>query len=404
MTIGIHNQPAGPTPGGSEYCVAILAEALARYAPVEVVHHRPTMTRAVLEETSGADLGSVQMRCVPTEMELVARGLRPWRLHRELAEWARSLSEPYDLFITFTHDVPPRCYARAGVFVVLFPMFAVPPGPPPWRPLRFAADPKGNLQRLYWNWRFRERVRSYRAGVAISAYTNRWTNRLWGTDCRVIAPPVDTAFDPAPKGNAILSVGRFATQGHRKKQLEMVTAFRRLVDGGLAGWEYHSVGGLGNSPKDQDFFQEVVRGAAGYPAHVAANMERPRLRDLFARAKVFWHAAGYGDDPDAHPELSEHFGISTVEAMAAGCVPVVINQGAQPELVEHGVTGFLWNTLDELVEHTTRLIHDGALCARMSAAACERSRAYSREAFVAAYLDLLRPLLPPAAPAGRGVP
>jgi glycosyltransferase involved in cell wall biosynthesis len=276
-------------------------------------------------------------------------------------------------------------------------MFAAPPGPSPWQPLKFAADLKGNVQRLYWNWGFRERVRSYRAGVAISAYSNRWAIRLWGADCRVIAPPVDTSFDPAPKGNLVLSVGRFATQGHRKKQREMVDAFRRLVDEGLAGWEYHCVGGLGNSPKDQDYYQEVVRAAAGYPAHVAANMERPKLRDLFARAKVFWHAAGYGDDPDARPELSEHFGISTVEAMAAGCVPVVINQGAQPELVEHDVTGFLWNTLDELRGHTARLVGDEALCARMAAAARERSRAYSREAFVAAYLELLRPLLPAVA-------
>jgi glycosyltransferase involved in cell wall biosynthesis len=34
--------------------------------------------------------------------------------------------------------------------------------------------------------------------------------------------------------------------------------------------------------------------------------------------------------------------------MAAGCVPVVVNKGGQPEIVEHGKNGFVWNTLDEL--------------------------------------------------------
>ena len=52
--------------------------------------------------------------------------------------------------------------------------------------------------------------------------------------------------------------------------------------------------------------------------------------------------------------------------MAAGCVPVVINKGGQPEIVEHGVSGFVWETLDELRDYTTRLIHDDALRAKMA--------------------------------------
>src|SRR5207237_1222717 len=116
------------------------------------------------------------------------------------------------------------------------------------------------------------------------------------------------------------------------------------------------------------------------------------------RAKVFWHAAGYGDGPDVLPEFSEHFGIATAEAMAAGCVPVVIGQGAQPELVEHGVSGFLWHTLDELKDYTLQVINDDGLRLRLSEAARARARAFARDNFVNSYLNLLRPLLP--VPAG----
>ena len=70
-------------------------------------------------------------------------------------------------------------------------------------------------------------------------------------------------------------------------------------------------------------------------ARVLANLERSRLRQLYAQARIFWHAAGYGEC-DERPELSEHFGMATVEAMSAGCIPVVINKGGQPEIVEHG--------------------------------------------------------------------
>ncbi len=54
----------------------------------------------------------------------------------------------------------------------------------------------------------------------------------------------------------------------------------------------------------------------------------------------------------------EHFGITTGEAMSAGCVPVVINKGGQPEIVRDGVDGFVWNDSRELKEITLKLITD----------------------------------------------
>ncbi len=89
----------------------------------------------------------------------------------------------------------------------------------------------------------------------------------------------------------------------------------------------------------------------------------------------------------------EHFGIVTVEAMSAGCVPVVIRRGGQGEIVEHGVSGFLWNTLDELESYTARLIADPDLCARMSAAARARSSRFDRKAFIGSFRTILSPAL-----------
>src|SRR5262249_41320143 len=105
------------------------------------------------------------------------------------------------------------------------------------------------------------------------------------------------------------------------------------------------------------------------------------LSQAYARARIFLHAAGFGA-PDDRPDLTEHFGIATVEAMSAGCVPVVVNKGAQPEIVEHGVTGFLWNTAAELQDYVRLLARDTRLWSRMSAAARERCRIFDREVFL----------------------
>jgi glycosyltransferase involved in cell wall biosynthesis len=79
-----------------------------------------------------------------------------------------------------------------------------------------------------------------------------------------------------------------------------------------------------------------------------------RLRAL-GRAKGLLHLIGF-DEP---------FGLSVIEAMACGTPPIAYRRGSMPELIEHGVTGFLVDTLDEAVEAIGRLGQiDRAACRR----------------------------------------
>jgi glycosyltransferase involved in cell wall biosynthesis len=243
---------------------------------------------------------------------------------------------------------------------------------PAWKRLR---------HRAYYAFEWRRRMATYQRCVSISEYTRRWTGRRWGLDSQVVHPPVDVAMPQRSKEPLILSVGRFSTMAHTKKQLEMMAAFGRF-HARCAGWRYASVGGLNNRQENHDYFARVRAAADGLPAEVGANVSRECLRDLFARSRIYWHATGFDDDTESRPELAEHFGISTVEAMAAGAVPVVVAKGGQTEIVEHGTSGFLWNTLDEMVDYSRRLAEDEALWQRMSGAARSRARAFARDRFL----------------------
>ena len=217
---------------------------------------------------------------------------------------------------------------------------------------------------------------------ANSRYTQHWIRRYWGRESVVFYPPVDVeAFTPLPKRPQILSVGRFFTTGHNKKHPEMIRAFRRLVDEGLTGWELHLAGGVTPGALNVAYVERLRREAAGYPIRIHTDIPFDALRRLYGESAIYWHAAGYGEDPERHPLRYEHFGLTTVEAMAAGCVPVVIHGGGQPEIVTHGVDGFLWRSLEEWLAYTRRLIADEGLRARMAAAARQRARAFGREAF-----------------------
>ena len=219
---------------------------------------------------------------------------------------------------------------------------------------------RDHLRRLFSEWEWQRRFATYQVKIANSHFTREYARRWWGLDCQVVYPPAGGDFERTDKADAILSVGRFATLGHSKKQLEMMAAFRRLECVRLSGWEYLSVGSLGTRMR-MPSISEKSGAQPPAAARVLANVDRMQLKRFFERSKIFWHAAGYGEDETLRPQFSEHFGIVTVEAMSAGCVPVVINKGGQSEIVDHGVSGFLWNTLEEMMDYTAQLKEDNEL-------------------------------------------
>jgi N-acetyl-alpha-D-glucosaminyl L-malate synthase BshA len=76
------------------------------------------------------------------------------------------------------------------------------------------------------------------------------------------------------------------------------------------------------------------------------------------------------------PSAQESFGLAALEAMACE-VPVVASRvGGLPEVIEHGVSGFLHDpqAIDEMAESAVSLLTDAALHARVSTAGCRRVR------------------------------
>ncbi|MBC7375523.1 MAG: glycosyltransferase, partial [Frankiales bacterium] len=183
--------------------------------------------------------------------------------------------------------------------------------------------------------------------------------------------------------NAIVTVGRFFSPGlgHAKRQLEMVEFFGRAHRSGMIppDWRFYVVGGCEDSQRP--YLAQVRAAGEGLPVEVIDNAPRARVEQLLSTSSVFWSATGFGEDEAKAPWSSEHFGMTTVEAMAGGCVPVVIDKAGQKEIVREGVDGFRWTTPDQLIELTARIAGDPALRDRLSASATVRAEDYSEQAF-----------------------
>jgi glycosyltransferase involved in cell wall biosynthesis len=117
-----------------------------------------------------------------------------------------------------------------------------------------------------------------------------------------------------------------------------------------------------------DGSQIVYRGPVGGDARVEA----------LGKARALLHLIHF-DEP---------FGLSVVEAMACGTPVIAYNRGSMPELIEHGVTGFLVDSFDEAVAAVDRV-------GELDRAACRRAveERFSVERMADSYLALYRSLV-----------
>ena len=219
--------------------------------------------------------------------------------------------------------------------------------------------------------------------------------KRWGVKAEVVHSPCRVDFGKVVKKRAIVAVGRFDPR--LKKQDVLVNNFVALCDSGLEGWELILVGGLNTTSLEDGFEAECHRFverlkalSAGYPVRFLINASGAEVRHALETSSLFWHGTGL-DQSD--PGLTEHFGIVTVEAMAAGCVPLVFGGGGQPEIVRDGVDGYIWKDPGQLVAYTKSLILDPDRLKIMSEKARGNVQRFSKEAFRARLLEVMSSLL-----------
>jgi glycosyltransferase involved in cell wall biosynthesis len=212
--------------------------------------------------------------------------------------------------------------------------------------------------------------------VCNSDFTRGHIDPRIGRRAVVIYPPVEPVKPVrGKKKKIILSVGRFHPL---KKQDVLIRAFRKA---GFPKYELVLAGGLLLS--DEGYFRRLKTEAKGLAVRFLPNIPFDKLTALYNQASVYWHGAGYRE---TKPENMEHFGISVVEAMSAGAVPLVYNGGGLPEIVRDGLDGFLWANTDELIDKTGKIISQHG---KFSRSAVSRSREFSSAKFTGAFDKLL---------------
>ncbi|MDP2948502.1 MAG: glycosyltransferase [Chloroflexota bacterium] len=223
--------------------------------------------------------------------------------------------------------------------------------------------------------------------IANSNYTASYVRDRYGTqDVMVIYPSIaPDELRPGLKEPMILHVSRFSLPSAfaDKAHVAMIQAFKQLCNRGLEGWRLILVGATLDAG-EAEYASHLARHASGFPIEIRPNLSAAELRELYSRASIYWHATGFSV---SEPAAQEHFGLTIVEGMAAGAVPIVFNSGGPPEIVTHGEHGFLFSSVEELVSLTWEVATRPALWKKLSQRARRRAYDFSDEVMKARLLS-----------------
>jgi glycosyltransferase involved in cell wall biosynthesis len=217
-----------------------------------------------------------------------------------------------------------------------------------------------------------------------SYFTKKVVEKHWGVKVNLVCQPgiktEELALPKVKKEKIILHVGRFFDNLHTKNQHLLVNFWRHLwqQEKGLSkGWRLVLIGGV----ESESYFNKVRRAAEGCPVEILTNLSREELNNYYRKSSIYWHATGFFERQEQHPERMEHFGISTVEAMAAGCAPIVISKGGQKEILGKDLDEWGWQSEAECLALTKKLMQDKIKLAEVGETAKKRAEKFSLENF-----------------------
>jgi len=331
MKIAIYNLHFATLGGGERQTCALAAHLAKKHSVMMFV--QTSVSIATIKTIFGLDLSNIEITALEHKDHMA-----------EILRW-----DP-DLFINNSHLSNLPNPARRGIYMCMFPD-------------RTDID-----------------LRSYHVVTANSQFTNKWISKRWGYPAEVVYSACQNMGPPMMKEKIILNVGRFCdTGGHHKRQEILLHAFKDLVDDGVHDWKLELVGTI----EDREFIERLHSNAAGYPVRIRPGLEFNELQQAYQKSSIYWHATGFGTSEAKHPGKQEHFGISIIEAMSAGAVPIAFNSGGPREVIDPAINGFLWNDQEELKALSTRLIKVPQLLQSMASSAVLHSRTFDVTSYLA---------------------
>jgi len=224
--------------------------------------------------------------------------------------------------------------------------------------------------------------------ICNSFFTKEHIDKEYGVKSMVIYPPVSVnSIKPKRKKNTILFVGRFSSLKQEKNQHILIEVFKKFSKY-YPTWKLILAGG--SEVGAREYLVKLQNKVGQSNIEILESPSWGKLLELYGSSKIFWSAVGFNFDEKKNPEKYEHFGITLVEAMVAGAVPIVFNGGGYKEIIKNGQNGFFWRSKNDLLEITKSVISTKGLIKRISANTKKSSQVYDYNSFETTIVSLVQ--------------
>jgi glycosyltransferase involved in cell wall biosynthesis len=168
---------------------------------------------------------------------------------------------------------------------------------------------------------------------ANSNFTSEAIRQNLDINADLLYPPISPFFTQTEqfsnqRKNQVVAVSRFA----KEKNLEIIP----LIALRLPDVSFIIAGVLNEKEVYLSLKQQIAHLGLQERVLLMADVPKPKIREILRASKIYIHCAE-----------NEHFGISIIEAMACGCIPVTHDSGGPKETVPDQ---YRYQTIDEAAE------------------------------------------------------
>ena len=264
----------------------------------------------------------------------------------------------------------------------------------PTKPITVQKNVKNPLLYAYEKSKDKAYLKTYDYFLPNSQFTEKHFKKIWSPiDPEKVEAKTKLCYHAVaeiknlniPKEKIILVLSRIEKSKHLETLIDAYKSSEYLKD----NYKMIIAGGLTKSL--ENYLLELKTRTDNTNIEFIVNSPFSTITELYNKAEIFWHCKGFEIDEDKEPELMEHFGMSTVEAMSAGCIPIVINEAGQKETVSEDC-GFRWNNVDQLIQYTEEIAKSPEKMKSMSLAARQRAKLFNMDSFLKNMKEILETL------------
>jgi alpha-1,2-mannosyltransferase len=207
---------------------------------------------------------------------------------------------------------------------------------------------------------------------ANSKFTANAVKDEFGVNPHILYPPVssnilncDLANLDRERDNTVTTVARIS----KEKNLEVIPYIAELTSKEVS----FTIAGLLDSGEVLNSLLRLIKKLkVSERVKILTNVKRDRLRKMLLNSKVY-----------LHPVINEHFGVSIIEAMSSGCIPVVHDSGGPREFVPQDLR---YRSIEEAAEKVEKVMD--IWCPRQTSRVSKIADRFSEENFSKQFIDI----------------